>query len=105
MFLNSMIEVGFYYTPWSSSYLGCMQDHIGTISHLQFGYFDLVNLVDQVKHGSQGSDSKNMAYICSRLAQDQYCGSSFESLAPDLMISDYYHFIIGQLIKFYYRWQ
>ena len=83
-----------------------MQDHIGTVSHLHFGYFDLVNLFDQVKHGSQGSDSKNnITYMCSKHAQDQYCGFSFESLSPDLMSSDYYHFIIGQMIKFYYKWQ
>ena len=83
-----------------------LQDHMDTISHLQFGYLDLVNLVDQVKHGSQGSDSKyNMIYICSRHAHDQYCGFSFESLAPVVLKSDYYHFIIDQMIKFYYRWQ
>ena len=77
-----------------------------TVSHLQFGYFDLVNPVDQVKHGSQGSDSKNnMIHVYSRHAQDQYCGFSFESLAPVLMISDYYHLIIGQMIRFYSRWQ
>ena len=59
---------------------------------------------DQVKHSSQGSDSKNnMAYICSRDAQDQFHGFSFESLAPDLLINDYYHFIIGQMIKIYYK--
>ena len=78
-----------------------MQDHIGTASHLQFGYFDLVNPVDQVKHDSQGSDSKNsIAYICSRHAQDQYYGFSFQSLASDCIIIDYYHFIIGQIIFF-----
>ena len=83
-----------------------MHDHIGTVSHLQFGYFDLVNPVDQVKHGSQGIDSKkNIAYICSRHAKDQYFGFNFESLEPVLLISDYYHLIIGQLIKFYYKWQ
>ena len=60
-----------------------------TVSHLQFEYFDLVNPVDQVKHGSQGSDSKNNNdYICSRRAQHQYYGLSFQSLALDLMISD-----------------
>ena len=76
------------------------------VSHLQFGYFDLVNPVDQVKHGSLGSDSENnMVYICSKHAQDQYCGFSFESLALDLMISDYYHFNIGQMINFNYRLQ
>ena len=82
-----------------------MQYRIGIVSHLQFGYFDPVNPVDQVKNSYQGSDSKNnIAYICSRHAQNQYYGFSFESLAPNLMISDYYHFIIGQMIKFYYRW-
>ena len=81
-----------------------MQDHIGIVSHLQFGYFDLVNPVDQVKHGSQGSDSKNnMVYICSRHTQDQYYGFSFDISALYLVISDYYHFIIGQMIKFYYK--
>ena len=99
-------KLGFDIHHWSIFYLGYMQDHIGTVSHLQFGYFDLVNPVDQVKHGSQGSDSKNnIAYICSRHAQDQYCGFSFESLALVLLISDYYHLIIGQMIKFYSRWQ
>ena len=29
---------------------------------------------------------------------------SIESLALDLMINDYYHFIIVQMIKFYYIW-
>ena len=81
-------------------------DHLCLASHLQFWYFDLVNLVDQVKHGSQGSDSENnMVYICFRHAQDQYYGFSFESLALVLLISDYYHLIIGQMIKFYSRWQ
>ena len=81
-----------------------MQDHIGMVSHLQFGYFDMVNPVDQVKHGFQGNDSKNNnAYICPRHAQDQYCGFNFESLAPVLLKSDYYHLISGQMIKFYYR--
>ena len=60
---------------------------------------------DQVKHDSQGSDSKcNLVHICSRHAHDQYCGFSFESLALVLLISDYYHLIIDQMIKFYYRW-
>ena len=82
-----------------------MQVQLNSVSHFQFGYFDLVNPVDQVKHGSQGSASKNgMVYICSRHAQDQYYGFSFESLALDLLISDYYHFIISQMIKFYYKW-
>ena len=44
----------------------------------------------------------NMVYICSRHAQDQYCGFSFESLAPILQKNDYYLLIIGQMIKFYY---
>ena len=94
--------MGFDIHHWSISYLGCMHDHIATVSHLQFGYFDLANPVDQVKHSSQGSDSKNNnAYICSRHAQDQYCDLSFQSLALDLMISDYYHFIFDQMINFY----
>ena len=46
---------------------------------------DLVNLVDR------------------RHAQDQYYSFSFESFAPILQISDYYHLIIGQMIKFYSR--
>ena len=51
------------------------------------------------------TQKNNMVYICSRTAQDQYCGFSFESLAPVLLKSDYYLFIIGQMIKLYYRWQ
>ena len=50
--------LGFDIHCWSISYLGWLQDHIDTISHLDVGYFDLVNLVDQVNHGSQGNDSK-----------------------------------------------
>ena len=42
----------------------------------------------------------NMAYICSKHAQDQYCILSFESLAPVLQKSDYYHLIIGQMTYF-----
>ena len=63
---------------------------------IQFLTFSLGTLtwstqLDQVKHSSQGGDSKNnMVYICSRHAQDQYCGFSFESLAPVLLISDYW---------------
>ena len=73
-----------------------------TVSHLQFGYFDLVNPIDQVKHGSQGNGSENnIVCICSRHAQYQYSSFRFESLALDLLINDYYHFIIGQMIKFY----
>ena len=30
---------------WSISYPWCLQDHMDTVSHFQFGYFDLVNLV------------------------------------------------------------
>ena len=73
-----------------------MQDHICTVYHIQFGYFDLVNPIEQVKHGSEGSDSKNnIAYICSRHAQDQNCSFSFENLASVLKKSDYYHLIMG----------
>ena len=62
--------------------------------------------VNFIVNSSQGSDSKyNMVYICSKHAQDQYRGFSFESMASVLLISDYYHLIIGQMIKFYYRWQ
>ena len=50
--------LGFDIHYWTLSYLGWLQDHIDTVSHLGFGYFDLVNLVDQVNQGSQGSDSK-----------------------------------------------
>ena len=82
-----------------------MRDHIDTVSHLQFGYFDMVNPIDQVKHGSQGNESKNnSAYSYSIHAQDQYCGFNFGSLTTNFMISDYYHFIIGQMIKFDYIW-
>ena len=47
----------------------------------------------------------NMVYICYRHAQDQYCGFNFESLASVLQKSYYYHLNIGQMIKFYSRWQ
>ena len=47
----------------------------------------------------------NCAYIYSKHAQDQYYGFNFQSLALDLMINDYYHFIIGQMINFYYKSQ
>ena len=100
--MNNWFKFGFGIHHWSISYLGWLQDHIDAVSHLDFGYFDLVNPDDQVKHGSQGSDSKNnLVYICSKHAQDQYCGLSFQSLALDLMISDYYHFIFDQMINFY----
>ena len=104
--MNNWFKLGFEIHYWIIAYLGCLQNHIDTVPHLDFGYFDLVNSVDQVKHSSQGSDSKfNLVYICSRHAEDQYCGFSFESLAPGLLKSDYYILIIGQMIKFYYRWQ
>ena len=51
------------------------------------------------------TQKSNMIYICSRHAQDQYYGFNFENLAPVLLISDYYHLIIGQMIKFYFGWQ
>ena len=106
MIMNKWLKLGFAIHHWSISYLGMWQDHTGTVSHLDFGYFDLVNPIDQVNHGSQGSDSKNNnTYICSRHAQDQYCDLSFLRLAPVLQISDYYHLIIGQMIKFYSKWQ
>ena len=50
------------------------------------------------------TQKSNMVYICSKNSQDQYYGISFESLALVLLKSDYYHFIIGQIIKFYYKW-
>ena len=94
-------KLGFDIHHRSISYPGCLQDHSDAVSHLQLGYFDLVNSVDQVKHGSQGNDSKNnMVYICSKHAQNQYCSFSFESLAPDPLISDYYHFILAKWSNF-----
>ena len=54
---------------------------------IQFLIFSLGTLTwstqfDQVKHSSQGSDSKyNMVYICSRHTQDKYCIFGFKSLA------------------------
>ena len=69
------------YTYWSSSDLGCMQVQLNSVSHFRFGYFDLVNPVDQVKHGSQGNGYKfDSAYICSSHAQDQYCILSFHQM-------------------------
>ena len=100
MIMNNCFKLGFDIHYLSISYPRCLQDHIDIVSHLDFRYFDLV------KHGSQGHDSKNnMIYICSRHAQNRYYGFSFESLAPILLLSDYYHLIIGQMIKFYSRWQ
>ena len=58
MIMNNWLNLGFYIHHWSMSYVGMWQDHTGTVSHLDFRYFDLVNPVDQVNHGSQGSDSK-----------------------------------------------
>ena len=40
--------------------------------------------------------TNNMFYICSRHAQDQYYGLSFESLAPILLISYYCHLILAK---------
>ena len=55
-----MVEMSSTYNTWINITIkyqsGLNQVHIGTVSHLQFGYFDLVNPVDQVKHGSQGND-------------------------------------------------
>ena len=58
MIVNNWLKFGFDIHHWSISYLRWLQDHIGMLSHLDFGYFDLVNLLDQVKHGSQYSGSK-----------------------------------------------
>ena len=67
------LKLGFYIYHQRISYPGFLQDHIDAVSHVDFGYFDMVNPVDQVKYGSQGSDSKtNNSYIFSRHAQDQY---------------------------------
>ena len=78
------------------SYLGMWQDHTGTVSHLDFGYFDLVTKLITVPKAV--TQKYNMVYICSRHAKDQYCGFSFESLALVLQKSDYYHLIIGQIV-------
>ena len=58
MIMNNWLKLGFDIHYWSMSYLGMWQDHTSTVSHFDFGYFDLVNPVDQVNHISQGSDSK-----------------------------------------------
>ena len=58
MIMNNWFKFGFDIHHWIISYLGWLHDHINTISHFDFGYFDLVKLVDQVNHVSQGSDSK-----------------------------------------------
>ena len=71
----------------SISYLGWLQVYIDTVSHLDFGYFDLVNPVDQVNHASQGSDSKiqHGLYLFQMLPVDVHNVSreSFERLSPD----------------------
>ena len=76
---------------------------------------DLTSSLDTVTWSTQLTKSNmvpkevtqkiDIAYIYYRHAQDQYRSFSFQNLAPDLLINDYYHFITGQMIKFYYRWQ
>ena len=58
MIMNNWLKLGFDIHHWSISHLGWLQDYIGMLSHLDFGYFDLVNPVDQVTHICQSSDSK-----------------------------------------------
>ena len=69
------LKLGFELHHWNISYIGHMQDYIGSASHLQFGYFDLVNPVDQVKHVSQCSDYTNQQWLyfldtCRRLIME-----------------------------------
>ena len=40
-----------------------MQEQFNLLSHLKFEFFGLVNPIDQVKHGSQGSDYKNQQWL------------------------------------------
>ena len=58
MIMNNRLKLGSDIHHWSMAYIGMLQDHIGMLSHLDFGYFERVNLVDRVNHVSQGSDSK-----------------------------------------------
>ena len=60
MIMNNWLKLGSYIHHWSMAYLGMLQ--IIAVQYLtlilDFGYFDLVKLVDRVNHVSQGSDSK-----------------------------------------------
>ena len=64
MIMNNWFKLGSDIHHWSTSYLEMLQDYTSTVSHFDFGYFDLVNSidlinsVDQVNHSSQGSNSK-----------------------------------------------
>ena len=89
------INLGFDIHHWSISYPWYLHNHMDTVSHFQFGYFDLVNPVDHVNHNSQGSDSKIQHGLYLFQTCDQYCDFSFESFALVPLISDYYHLIIG----------
>ena len=85
MIMNNWFEFGFHIHYWSSSYLGWLQDHIGMLSHLDFGYFAWsTQLTKSITFPKAVTQKYNMVYICSKHAQDQYCGFSFESLAPVL---------------------
>ena len=76
--MNNWLKLGSDIHHWSMAYLGMLQDHTSTVSHLDFGYFDLVNSIDRVNHVSQGSDSKiQHGLYCSKHAQDQYYSFSF----------------------------
>ena len=78
MIMNNWFKFAFDIHHWSISYLGWLQDHIGIVSHLDFGYFDLVNPVDQVNHVSQGSDSK----IQHGLYLFETCPGQFSEFGP-----------------------
>ena len=56
--MNNCFKLGSDIHHLNMAYLGILQDHTSTVSHLDFGYFDRVNSVDRVNHVSQHSDSK-----------------------------------------------
>ena len=106
MIMNNSFKFGFDIHYWSISYCGCYR--IILIQFLTFSLGTLTwstQLTKSITVPKAVTKKKNMIYICSKHAQDQYYGFSFENLAPILLISDYYHLIIGQMIKFYFRWQ
>ena len=72
------------------AYLGMLQDHTGTVSHLDFGYFDLVKPVDDVNPVSQGSDSK--------IQHGPYLFETFPGPIPQFQFSNFGLILHDQLL-------